>query len=72
MGLLSVQGAAVDETMVVPELEQLRVAHTVTIVSEMFNNFRVRKAWSPLWTHTRVADTWCHRLQFLIQLVIEL
>lgn len=44
VALLSAQGAAVDVTMVVPELEQLRVAHTVTIVSEMFNNFRVSLA----------------------------
>lgn len=27
--------------MVVPELEHMRVAHTVTIVSEMMHNFRV-------------------------------
>lgn len=30
--------------IVIPELEQLRVAHTVTIVSEMFHNFQVGRA----------------------------
>ncbi|PNH08477.1 hypothetical protein TSOC_005059 [Tetrabaena socialis] len=35
-------GAAV-ESLVVPELEELRVAHTVTIVSEMLHNFRVSR-----------------------------
>lgn len=48
VGLLSAQGAAVDQIMVVAELEQLCVAHTITIVSEMFNNFQVRRAWSIL------------------------
>ena len=32
----------VDGSLVLPELEHLRIAHSVTITSEMYNRFRVR------------------------------
>jgi hypothetical protein len=51
------QGAGVEvKAVTIPELEYLRVAHTVTIVSEMHHNFQVCRQHSSAWSYLAPAN----------------